>query len=101
MEEPGGLGVMAHLMTDGRPCGLPDGHNGSHRSTESIKQRREASRVRWRSDPCFRQRNVERKRQWRQSPRNRLLELLQTDLRRRRQRLEKAGLSHLLPPNLK
>jgi hypothetical protein len=32
---------MPHLMADGEtPCALSDGHRGSHRSAESVAQRR-------------------------------------------------------------
>lgn len=32
--------TMAHLMTNGNPCGLKDEHNGHHRSPESVGQMR-------------------------------------------------------------
>lgn len=31
-------------MTNGKPCGLSDGHNGQHRSPEAVARRRDATR---------------------------------------------------------
>lgn len=40
---------MAHLTGRGRPCGLPDGHNGYHRTPEG-KANYDAARARWLAD---------------------------------------------------
>jgi hypothetical protein len=34
-----------HEMTNGKPCGLPDGHNGPHRSPASVEQKRAYNRA--------------------------------------------------------
>jgi len=54
---------MSHLMTDGRPCGLPDGHCGYHRSPESIERKKRYDRFRvcngYHNDLEFRKRKIE------------------------------------------
>lgn len=36
---------MSHEVSDGRPCGRPDGHEGFHRSVETMERDRERARA--------------------------------------------------------
>ena len=49
-------------MTDGRPCGLKDGHKGGHRSASSVERGHERTRNKRANDPEYRERDRERKR---------------------------------------
>ena len=43
-------------MTNGKPCGRPDGHTGQHRAPGSLERRRELERERYAASPEFRSR---------------------------------------------
>jgi hypothetical protein len=50
-----------HLMTNGQPCGRPDGHTGQHRSVQGLEHNREYSRE-WRARNLGHSRKYDRER---------------------------------------
>jgi hypothetical protein len=67
---------MAHMMADGQtPCGLKDGHGGSHRPPGYRERQNEQRRARRRDQPGYRERETTLKRERRNtSPEYRALE---------------------------